>query len=48
MPARNEEAVGKIFNKNKDHIIPFGPFLAAGAAIIFLSKITFETLITYI
>lgn len=35
-------------NKNKEHIIPFGPFLAAAGAIIMLTKITFETIMSYL
>lgn len=35
-------------HKNQEHIIPFGPFLAAGATIIILTKITFEQLMTII
>ena len=35
-------------HKNQEHIIPFGPFLATGATIIILTKITFEQLMTII
>lgn len=35
-------------NKNQEHIIPFGPFLAAGGAILLLSKVTFETIISFL
>ena len=30
---------------NKDHIIPFGPFLALGAIIVLLSKLNFSSII---
>lgn len=36
-----------IMNKKDTHIIPFGPFLAAGALIIFLLKIDLQTLLNF-
>ena len=33
-----------LLKKNSDHIIPFGPFLAAGAIIIVLLQLDFETI----
>lgn len=36
-----------IMNKKDTHIIPFGPFLATGALIIFLSKIDLQTLLNF-
>lgn len=34
-----------LLNKNQDHIIPFGPFLAAGAIIILLFQLDINTII---
>lgn len=37
-----------ILYKKKDHIIPFGPFLAVGAIILFFLQLDFNTLISYL
>lgn len=37
-----------ILYKKKDHIIPFGPFLAVGAMILFFLQLDFHTLISYL
>lgn len=34
-----------MLKKQTDHIIPFGPFLAAGGLIVFLSQINFDTIL---
>ena len=34
-----------LMKKNSEHIIPFGPFLAAGALIIILCQIDFDTIL---
>ena len=36
-----------LVRKNSDHIIPFGPFLAAGAIILLLTKIDLTTIISF-
>ena len=36
-----------IIKKNKDHIIPFGPFLAAGAILLLLTKVDLNTIINF-
>lgn len=36
-----------LVNKKSEHIIPFGPFLAAGAIILFLTKIDLKTIINF-
>ena len=37
-----------MMKKNSSHIIPFGPFLSAGACVILLSKIDFNTIVNYL
>lgn len=37
-----------ILYKKKDHIIPFGPFLAVGAMILFFLKIDFNSLLSFL
>lgn len=36
-----------MLKKNTNHIIPFGPFLAAGAILLLLTKIDMNTIITF-
>ena len=37
-----------VLNKNKEHIVPYGPFLAIAALILYLSQIDFMSIVTYI
>ena len=37
-----------LLKKNKSHEIPFGPFLAVSAIIIFLTQLDFNTLISFL
>ena len=36
-----------LLNKDESHIIPFGPFLAAGAILLLLTKIDLNTIINF-
>ena len=36
-----------LLNKDKSHIIPFGPFLAAGAILLLLTKVDLNTIINF-
>lgn len=40
-------AIINVYKKN-DHMLPFGPFLAISALILFLSKVDFATLLSYL
>ena len=37
-----------VMMKNKDHLIPFGPFLSMAAILLFISKIEFMDIINYL
>ncbi len=35
-----------ILNKNKEHVVPYGPFLAIAALLLYLSKVDFMSIVT--